>query len=137
MSKPVYVYDMHQQIFIEVPADKAQYSVGRERGCNLVTPSSIRGISRRQVDVQHFPGGILKLIQRSERCETHYGNSEDDMRQLYPGETVDISVGSYIQFGSYSKFGEGYFLKVLPANDELVQGRLEERCDDTDIIEGS
>ena len=70
MVKPVYLYDLVTQDFIEIPSDKTPRSVGRAKECDLVIDPTFRNISRLQVVVQYFPHGDILLTQKSSNCDS-------------------------------------------------------------------
>ena len=121
MVKPVYLYDLIRDDFLEIPSDQKPRKLGRGMDCDLVTEASYGKIDRYQAVIQYFPQGDVKLTQMSSHSVTDLSSDGNDWDRLYLGVTEKIIPGSYIRFDGQ------YMIRLLPYNDPLVRERIKLR----------
>lgn len=118
MVKPIYLYDILRNDFLEVPSDQQQRTMGRSIGCDLVTDASEGGIDKYQAQIQYFPNGDIRLTQLSSLSPTHWSENGNDWEQLYTGRTELMLPGYHIMFD------ESYIIRVFAHNSREVQERM-------------
>lgn len=121
MVKPIYLYDVFRDEFLDVDPDQMPRVLGRARGCDLITSAEFGGIDRYQAEIRYFPDRSIRLTQKSALSRTDFSEDESDWNQLYVGRTELMLPGYSI------RFDESYIIRLLAHNNPLVQERIAAR----------